>query len=357
MTTPRRIAVLSARSPSGEAGGAERFYSGLVDALNRTPGIQAEDVGVVFDERTLDAVQEGYLRFYDLALGDYDGVISTKAPSYVVRHPRHVCYLMHTMRVYYDMFDAENPAPSREKREERAFFQRLDSAALSYPRTLRVFAIGHEVRKRLLRYNRVDSEVLYPALTLEGLRAGDRDKQQTDKVAYAFLPGRLHAWKRVDLLVRAMAYVQRPLELRIAGQGPQEAALRALAQGDRRIHFHGRVGDEELIGLYANALVVPFVPLQEDYGLVTLEAFKSHKPVITCRDSGEPAVIVKHGLNGFVCEPTPAEIGRHLEQLFDSPALAQRMGDAGAAWVEQIRWEHVIPPLLAALGLQVSDHG
>src|SRR3954465_7301749 len=34
-----------------------------------------------------------------------DQVISLRYPSYAVRHPKHVCWLNHTMREYYDLWD------------------------------------------------------------------------------------------------------------------------------------------------------------------------------------------------------------------------------------------------------------
>ena len=34
-----------------------------------------------------------------------DQIISLRFPSYAVRHPRHVCWLVHTMREYYDLWD------------------------------------------------------------------------------------------------------------------------------------------------------------------------------------------------------------------------------------------------------------
>src|SRR5689334_2729430 len=46
------------------------------------------DVGVGVDGRTIDRV------------------ISTRFPSYAVRHPNHVCWLNHTMREYYDQWPA-----------------------------------------------------------------------------------------------------------------------------------------------------------------------------------------------------------------------------------------------------------
>ena len=57
--------------------------------------------------RPSTSVLASYVRCYDLDLRQYDLVISTKAPTYLVRHPRHVSYLVHTLRVFYDRFAGE----------------------------------------------------------------------------------------------------------------------------------------------------------------------------------------------------------------------------------------------------------
>ena len=48
--------------------------------------------------------------FTDVGLGDHnkavDQVISLRYPSYAVRHPNHVVWLNHTMREYYDQWEA-----------------------------------------------------------------------------------------------------------------------------------------------------------------------------------------------------------------------------------------------------------
>lgn len=338
----KRIAVFAVTSKLGEVGGAERFYDALTDALNAR-GMQAEKVDVVSDESSFDAIEESYLRFYDFDLSEFDGVISTKAPAFLVRHPNHICYLQHTMRAFYDMFDHEFPRPSKKILQQRALIHDLDSGALRYPRTKKVFVIGTEVRERLRRYNGIEAEVLYQALSLEGLRRNGR-------YDYVFMPGRLHSWKRVDLVIEAMKHVKAPLVLKISGTGPSEADLKDLAAGDERIRFIGRVSDTELVDLYADALAVPFVPIMEDFGLVALEALASGKPVITCVDSGEPVRLVKDGETGFVCPPNPKAIAKKLEFLYEHPDRAKTMGSSGYRSMRHITWERVSQRLLSALG-------
>ncbi len=335
-----KIAILAPASPAGEQGGAERFYRGLAAALNDA-GERAEVVPVVSDERDFAHVQESYLRFFDLDLGAYDAVISTKAPAYVVQHPNHLCYLQHTMRPFYDMFDEEFPNPTDELLAQRHFIQALDTRALQPPATRAVFTISHEVSQRLLDFNGIESRVLYQASTLGGARRGE--------YRYIFLPGRLHRWKRVDLVISAMKLVESDVELVISGTGEDEASFRALAADDARIRFVGRVSDEALLNLYADALAVAFVPLREDFGLVTLEAFQCAKPVITCADSGEPARIVEHERSGFVCEPRPEAIAASIDRLANDPTLAMRMGETGQDWLGNISWASVAETLIGEL--------
>ena len=63
----------------------------------------------------------------------------------------------------------------------------------------------------------------------------------------------------------------------------------ALAAGDPRIQFTGRINDATLLDLYSNALLVAFVPKEEDYGFITIEAFKSQKPVIIVGQGAQKA--------------------------------------------------------------------
>lgn len=329
---------MTARGEAGEAGGAERFYAGLVGAF-RDAGSEAVEVPVPVDESSFDRIEESYLRCWDLDLGAYDLVVSTKAPTYMARHPRHVCYLVHTMRVFYDMFDDSYPNPPPVLLAHRDLVRRLDSLALARARGL--FAIGHEVADRLERFNGLRATVLHPPLSFDRFHGGPQGD-------YLFLPGRLHRWKRVALAIEAMRHVKTPVRLVIAGSGEQEAELRALATGLPAVSFAGRVTDADLVRHYAGALGVLFVPVREDYGYVTIEAFRSAKPVITCRDSGEAAFLVRDGVNGRVADPVPEALARAIDVLWNDRAAATEMGAAGRAFTDTMRWDAIVAALGAA---------
>ena len=278
-------------------------------------------------------------------VSDFDVVISTKAPTYMVRHPRHVSYLLHTLRVFYDRFDAEYGNASQTQREQRRLIHQLDKAALHPARVRGHFANGRTTFERLYDADSWWKQVPFKALHHPPALDPFRPPRQGE---YVFLPGRLHRWKRADLVVRAFKRLKHKIPLLIAGTGEDEPRLRKAADGDPRIRFLGEVSNETLLDLYAGALVVPFVPVQEDYGLITIEAFKSHKPVITCSDSGETLQFVKDGETGFVVEPDEQALADRLAFLIDRPKTAARMGKRGARSVAHINWERIVAALLRA---------
>lgn len=337
-----RIGVVTARGSGGEAGGAERFYAALVASFIEL-GHNAEEVPVVIDEPDFERIQRNYLACYDLDLRSFDMVVSTKAPTWMIRHPRHVCYLVHTIRVFYDMFDQVFPMPWEGLVAQRDWIHRIDTLALAKPRCRAVFTIGKEVSDRLLAANGIDAPVLHPPLWGSAFTVGCQGD-------YFFVPGRLHPWKRVDLAIRAFQKTRLAKRMVIAGVGEAETALRALVGEDKRIEFLGCVSDEELMEYYANCLAVPFVPLREDYGYITLEAFASGKPVITCRDSGEAANIVRDNVSGFVCAPDEDELANAMDALQTDRERAALMGHEGRRWVEALSWSQVAKTLIAAAG-------
>src|SRR6185503_924924 len=275
-------------------GGAEVLADGLERALAEA-GHDVERIAIACDESSFAGILAGYAAARALDLDRFDLVISTKAPSFNVRHPRHVLFLLHTVRVFYDMFDSWTDG-SPESRAKRDRIREMDFEALSAIPEERRFAIGEEVANRLRDALGLNAAVLHPALP-------DSERFHEGPFEHFLLSGRLHAWKRTDLVIEAYRSISTDAPLLVTGSGEAEADLRRLAAGDARIRFLGDVSRETLYDLYSRAIAVPFVPLREDFGYVAVEAMLSGKPVITASDSGEPARLVEHEKTGLVVEP------------------------------------------------------
>jgi glycosyltransferase involved in cell wall biosynthesis/GT2 family glycosyltransferase len=333
-----RVAVLTAGPSTGELGGAQRFYDGLLGGLLEI-GCRAELISVPAGDRSFEEIESNYEKWRQLDLSAFDIVVSSKAPTYAVNHPRHVVFHNHTIRVFYDMFVTRFPNPSLEEYVQRARLFELDFQALSKVKA--IFSQGHETANRLYRWLGLKSEVLPAPL-------GIKELKHSEIGDYFFLPGRLHPWKRVDLVIDAVRLSPLPLRLVISGTGEAESELKLRAGNDPRIDFVGRVNDEKLIELYANSLAVPFVPIREDYGYITLEAFASAKAVVTCSDSGEPTYFVRNGDTGLVCEPNPESIRQALEWLFTHRDDARQMGQRGKDLTADMSWPNVATRLVEA---------
>ena len=343
-----KVAIVTPAIPDPEhLFGAERLFAGLVAAFQSK--VQADWIQVPVSEKRWEGILQGYVDCYDLDLSAYDLVISTKNPTFAVQHPNHVCWLIHQVRVFYDRFDEEFGALPEsaliEKTRNREVIHRLDT--LSFQRVRKIFSIGHEPAARLQRYNGFHAEVLYPPAFMPGHYCGAQE--------YFFLPGRLHRWKRVDLAIRAMEQLASDIPLLIAGTGEDEEQIRQLAAQDSRIRFLGFVSDAEMLKLYADALAVLFPTREEDFGYVAVEAMLSHKPVIVCTDSGEPARLVENGRSGFVVDPDPVEIAKAMNVLAGDRGLAGEMGELAYRNAPSQSWDEIVQRLLDAGSLPMNN--
>ena len=271
-----------------------------------------------------------------------DQVISLRYPSYAVRHPRHVCWLNHTMREYYDLWPSFSASLSSRGRIKEGLRRTLTQAADRYLLTKnvsRLFVQSRTIQQRLSMWPELRSTVLYPPAPQRRYRCDGYDGP------FLFV-SRLTRLKRADLAVRAVAAGAAGVSLVIVGDGEERSNLERLATDlgvAGRVTFAGRLPDDDVLGHLARCRAVLFPPEQEDYGFVTVEAFASRKAVITCRDSGGPAELVQDGVNGLICEPTPESIASGLTKLLDDAPLAERLGaaalDAGSAltWPETVK--------------------
>jgi glycosyltransferase involved in cell wall biosynthesis len=137
----------------------------------------------------------------------------------------------------------------------------------------------------------------------------------------------------------------------IAGRGPEKENLEKLTHQygiQDRVKLLGYVDDDTLLDLYANCFAVFYGPLDEDYGLATVEAFKSRKPVLTMSDSGGVLEFVEEGRTGYIVDPGEAtNLAERIDELHGDRQRCRRMGMEGYRRVEHINWDRTIRSLVA----------
>jgi glycosyltransferase involved in cell wall biosynthesis len=329
-------------------GGHMVIARSLVQALR--DGGHTADI-IVTPQNRFGRQASAYVATWFTDVGSSDGkpidqVISLRYPSYAVRHPKHVCWLNHTMREYYDLWDrfsAGLGTAGRLKEGVRRAAIHATDRYLLMRNVSRLFVQSRTIQRRLAIWPELRTTVLYPPPPQRSYRCDEYGD-------YVFLVSRLTQLKRVDLLIEALAEPGVTVRAVIAGEGEARGALEALARARGvadRVTFAGRVTDDELVQHLARCRAVCFPPFEEDYGFVTAEAFASRKAVITCRDSGGPAELVDDGVNGVICDPTPQGLASALRRVMDDPAAADRMGAAALASAAKLSWRDAVAQLTA----------
>lgn len=344
----KKIVVTHAQVPFG-MGGAELHVQNLTAQLKKH-GFDAELVQLPYKWYPAESLYDNLLMWRLLDLKEInqekiDLVIGTKFPSYGVEHPNKIAWVIHQFRQCYDLYDSPyGLAHTENGKQIRDIVKNYDVTVLKECRKL--FANSKTVAARMKQYNGLNAQALYHPPALAGRYACHAFEN------YVLSVGRLDKLKRNDLLIRSLAYCDKNITVKIAGRGSEQKALEKLAKTlgvSDRVMFLGYVKDEELLELYANARMVYYAPVDEDYGYVTLEAFLSGKPVITCQDAGGVLEFVKEDATGFVCKPDAQAVGTCMDKNFGQISRLQELGQEGYRKVEKISWETVVEKLTEGL--------
>ena len=308
---------------------AYRVWDIRVSALNRLPFIRRH--------------HQPFLPLYPLAvesfdLSAYDVVLSiTSAFAHGIITPPetlHICYCLTPARFLWNYQSyAQREGLGRlvdiALRPTLNYLRLWDRLAAD--RVDHFIAISGEVQRRIRKYYRRGSTIIYPPVETARFHPADGYDD------YFLVVSRLIPYKRIDLAV--LAFNELGLPLKIVGEGRDRAALQSLARPN--IEFVGWVDDEALQGLLSRTRAFIF-PGLEDFGIAPLEAMAAGRPVIAYAGGGaldtvQPGVtgeffteLTPESLAGVVREfdPTrydPATIRRHAEQ-FDRAVFQQKLG-------------------------------
>lgn len=129
--------------------------------------------------------------------------------------------------------------------------------------------------------------VLFNGVEVEQFAEATPWDDGVDRPPSILFVGRHEERKGLGVLLEALEFVNDPVEVWIAGEGPQTEELRTRYGADRRLRWLGRISDEERNARMAAASVFVAPSLGgESFGVILLEAMAAGAPVVASSISG-----------------------------------------------------------------------
>lgn len=230
--------------------------------------------------------------FESFDLSKYDIVISScfACSKGVITKPEtlHICYCHNPMRYVWDdshSYLKEHGFPWIVKALAKPLLHKIrlwDSLAAK--RVDKYIANSEFVSKRIQKYYHYKSEVIHP-----GVRFNQTEVSlKAEKGDYYLAVGRLKAYKRFDLLVKAFNQTEK--KLLIVGTGENLNQLKKI-NTNPNTQFLGFVDEEDLKKYYQNAKALLF-PQCEDFGITPIEAQYFGCPVIAYNKGGATETVI-----------------------------------------------------------------
>lgn len=293
-------------------GGAERTLEKIMELFPEAPiytGIlDLKKLPPIFKERKIFTPNLNFLfkkfpklftflmgnRFENFDLSSYDLIISDGtawAKSVITEKDQlHISYI-HTPPRFLYKYSSENTL--RKKWYLKPLFAYLDFhlriwdyAAAQRPDF--ILCNSEEVRKRIKKFYKRDSEVIYPPVRIQKYKESTRE-------GFYLTTGRLSSYKNFDLVIKLFNNLD--MELIVIGTGIEEENLKRLTKS-KKIKFLGKVSDEVLNEYYSKAKGYIFPVKDEDFGIALVEALNHGTPALAHR-SGGPLEILRENIDGL----------------------------------------------------------
>ncbi len=286
-----------------------------------------------FDLSQYDVVlsSSGWFMCRGVALNrEKEKVLSTKYLN--LSTPLHISYIHHPPRNLYGYAtgsDLQKYALVRAYATVVNFFLRQYDFRAAQAVDLFI-ANSKETARRVEKFYRRDSTLIYPPIDIPPT-TDHRPR------TYFLSVGRLTWSKRIDLAIQACNDLNLPLK--IVGVGKEDKFLRSIA--GPTIEFAGGVSDEKLAELYAGAKALIFSALNEDFGMVPVEAMAHGTPVIGLAQGGVKETIVD-GKTGFLFDSPDVESLKIAIHTFQKSKISAKNCIAQAKEFSKERFKRVI---------------
>jgi glycosyltransferase involved in cell wall biosynthesis len=165
-------------------------------------------------------------------------------------------------------------------------------------------AISNEIRRRIWKYYRRDSDIIHPPVDTSKFTLSEKDE------GYYLILSRLLPYKRIDIAIEAFNRLGLPLK--IVGDGRDLKRLKKNA--GPTVEFLGHLSDSEMKRCLSEcrALVVPGF---EDFGLAPVEAMACGKPVVAYAGGGALETVIDGVTGKLFYEQNPESLAHAILTL------------------------------------------
>lgn len=199
-------------------------------------------------------------------------------------------------------------------------------------------------------------KVLQSAIDTSKFQLTDTDNVEIEKIRekykhkpIVFFIGRHVPYKGIECLIDAERYIKSDCVILVGGKGPLTEGLKEKCKSER-VHFLGRVSDEELKWLNAAATVFAFpsITKQEAFGLALVEAMysKSTPVCFTINGSGVNWVSLKDVTGLEVANSDVVAYAEAIDKLLNDEKLRNTLSENAKKRVEE---NFTVPVMLSIL--------
>jgi len=237
-----------------------------------------------------------YILFYwkTLDLDKYDLILSSShsfCSNWVRVRGKHISYIHTPPRYLYGVYN------------EMQFLRRVPFKYLFFPTFSLIRKLDYvnskkidllvanskNVQKRIKKYYGRNSTVVYPPVVIPKRVGKTSGREKERKGKYYLFFSRLVKQKGCELCIKAFNQNKKPLY--VVGKGKEEKVLKKIA--NKNIKFLGSQTDRKMMTILMGAKALIYCSIEEDFGIVPLEAMGHGIPVIAYKSGGVKETVIE----------------------------------------------------------------
>jgi len=211
----------------------------------------------------------------------------------------------------------------------------------------RIITVSEFVKKQIIDYYKISPQkisVTYEATFMPNNQVSkNKNSQPIISRPYLLYIGNAYPHKNLEKLVAAFKIVAATENINLVLIGKKDYFYQALEKMvknlglENKVMFLGQVTDDDLPGLYQNALAYVFPSLMEGFGLPGLEAMSYGCPVLSSNAGSLPEIYGSAALY-FNPEDT-VEIAQAIKTIIHDPTQREKLKKLGQEQIKKYSWD------------------